>query len=119
MTPVSSFLSAKTVDPDGYPRSSLAGSSNLANLPKTRTLAEIVGDEFFFVRLHAELCGLLRGVIEKGGTEEFGDEALGSEDGRAGSGSEDGGTNGLHGGSDSSGEYAEDGDDIMGRWDGD
>lgn len=106
MTPVSSFLSAKTVDPDGYPRSSLGGSASLANIPKTRSLAEIVGDEFFFVRLHAELCGLMRKVIERSGPEEYaglnGESAL-EEESRMGSGSE---------GSDDEA----DGADIMGNW---
>lgn len=70
MTPVSSFLSAKMVDPDGYPRSSFAsGAAGLANIPKTRSLAEIVGDEFFFVRLHAEFCGLM-GELVRGTSEE-------------------------------------------------
>lgn len=77
MTPVSSFLSAKTVDPDGYPRSSLSTAANLAHIPKTRSLADIVGDEFFFVRLHAELCGLLKQLVEMEGP---GDE---EEDGSA------------------------------------
>lgn len=66
---MSSFLSAKTVDPDGYPRSSLgtAGLTGvlLANIPKTRSLAEIVGDEFFFLRLHGEVCGLLEKLIHE------------------------------------------------------
>lgn len=106
MTPVSSFLSAKTVDPDGYPRSSLGGSASLANIPKTRSLAEIVGDEFFFVRLHAEFCGLMRKVIERSVPEEYeglnGESAL-EEESRMGSGSE---------GSDDEA----DGADMMGNW---
>lgn len=74
MTPVSSFLSAKTVDPDGYPRSSLSTAANLAHIPRTRSLADIVGDEFFFVRLHAELCGLLKQLVEMEGPEDDDDE---------------------------------------------
>ncbi|CAD0106803.1 unnamed protein product [Aureobasidium uvarum] len=95
VTPVSSFLSAKSVDPDGYPRSSLSAASPLANVPKTRSLAEIVGDEYFFVRLHAEFCGLLKSLIEseiaeKGpGIEEDGNGVIDEEDQRYGSGSDD------------------------------
>jgi hypothetical protein len=87
VTPVSSFLSAKSVDPDGYPRSALSASSALANVPKTRSLAEIVGDEYFFVRLHAEFCGLLKALIEKevaergnDGNDDDDDDLNGNED---------------------------------------
>ena len=45
---VSSFLSAKKVDPDGYPRVS-------RELMRAKGLAEIVGKENFFVELHAPL----------------------------------------------------------------
>lgn len=55
ITPVSSFLSAKEIDPDGFPRSTLS---------KARTLTEILGDEWFFVRLHGQFCGLLRALME-------------------------------------------------------
>ncbi|KAF1351958.1 vesicle coat protein [Delphinella strobiligena] len=106
MTPVSSFLSAKTVDPDGYPRSSLARSASLANIPKTRSLAEIVGDEFFFVRLHAEFCGLMRRVIESSVYEDYADFNGGSaldEESRMQSGSENS-------------DDEADGADIMGNW---
>lgn len=72
VTPISSFLSAKSVDPDGYPRSSLSATV-LMNVPRTRSLADIVGDEFFFVRLHKEFCGLLGRLGMK--------ERIGSEDG--------------------------------------
>ena len=94
VTPVSSFLSAKSVDPDGYPRSSLSAASPLANVPKTRSLAEIVGDEYFFVRLHAEFCGLLKTLIEseiaeKGPEIEDGNGVIDEEDQRYESGSDD------------------------------
>ncbi|KAI5204747.1 hypothetical protein E4T39_03379 [Aureobasidium subglaciale] len=94
VTPVSSFLSAKSVDPDGYPRSSLSAASPLANVPKTRSLAEIVGDEYFFVRLHAEFCGLLkllieREIAEKGPELDDGNDVIDEEDQRYGSGSDD------------------------------
>jgi vesicle coat protein len=52
LTDVSSFLSAKTVDPDGYPRVS-------RDLMRAKGLAEIVGNEKFFVELHAQFCVIL------------------------------------------------------------
>lgn len=52
IAPVSSFLSAKRVDPDGYPRVS-------RDVMRAKSLAEIVGKEDFFVKLHAEFCCLL------------------------------------------------------------
>ena len=114
VTPVSSFLSAKSVDPDGYPRSSLSAASPLANVSKTRSLAEIVGDEYFFVRLHAEFCGLLKSLIEgeiaeKGPEVEDGNGVIDEEDQRYESGSDD---NAVH-----SGEEDED-DGCAVRWDG-
>lgn len=117
MTPVSSFLSAKTVDPDGYPRSSLAASANLANIPKTRSLAEIVGDEFFFVRLHAEFSGLIRQLVDwtpaVGEEETFDDEDVLDDDGED---SEDGDV-GIGISSDSSDEEVDhDGAGMTGRW---
>ncbi|KAI5212993.1 hypothetical protein E4T42_09170 [Aureobasidium subglaciale] len=94
VTPVSSFLSAKSVDPDGYPRSSLSAASPLANVPKTRSLAEIVGDEYFFVRLHAEFCSLLkllieREIAERGPDLDDDNDVIDEEDQRYGSGSDD------------------------------
>lgn len=93
VTPVSSFLSAKSVDPDGYPRSSISTASAFVNLPKTRSLAEIVGDEYFFVRLHAEFCSLLKSLIEvemDGKEDGNGDGALDEEEEeRYGSGSDE------------------------------
>ncbi|KAI4760584.1 hypothetical protein E4T52_07450 [Aureobasidium sp. EXF-3400] len=113
VTPVSSFLSAKSVDPDGYPRSSLSAASPLANVSKTRSLAEIVGDEYFFVRLHAEFCGLLKSLIEseiaeKGPEVEDGNDVIDEEEQRYESGSDD---NAVH-----SGEEDEDDGCVVG-WD--
>jgi hypothetical protein len=113
VTPVSSFLSAKSVDPDGYPRSSLSAASPLANVSKTRSLAEIVGDEYFFVRLHAEFCGLLKSlteseIAEKGPEVEDGNDVIDEEEQRYESGSDD---NAVH-----SGEEDEDDGCVVG-WD--
>ncbi|KAF1973560.1 hypothetical protein BU23DRAFT_580310 [Bimuria novae-zelandiae CBS 107.79] len=57
---MSSFLSAKKVDPDGYPRIS-------SELMKAKNLVEIVGDEDFFVWLHGIFCGLLHSLINQFG----------------------------------------------------
>ncbi|KAF2087229.1 hypothetical protein K490DRAFT_57282 [Saccharata proteae CBS 121410] len=61
LTPVSSFLAAKKVDPDGYPR--LSGDMGAA-----KGLSEIVGKENFFVELHARFCMLLSGLVKDFGT---------------------------------------------------
>jgi hypothetical protein len=61
ITPVSSFLSAKKVDPDGYPRVS-------RELMRPKTLVEIVGTEAFFVDLHTWFCTLLHSLIKEFGT---------------------------------------------------
>lgn len=60
ITPVSSFLSAKRVDPDGFPRVS-------RDLMKAKSLDEIVGQENFFVELHTLFCGLLHSLIKQYG----------------------------------------------------
>ncbi|KAH7138105.1 vesicle coat protein [Dendryphion nanum] len=60
-TPVSSFLTAKKVDPDGYPRVS-------RDAMRPRTLVEIVSDENFFVELHQHFCRLLHFLIREFGT---------------------------------------------------
>ncbi len=60
ITPVSSFLSAKRVDPDGFPRVS-------RDLMKAKALTEIVGQENFFVELHTLFCGLLHSLIKQFG----------------------------------------------------
>ncbi|KAF2459606.1 vesicle coat protein [Lineolata rhizophorae] len=61
ITPVSSFLSAKKVDPDGYPRGPEA-----AGRPRGKGLAEIVGQEGFFVEVHARFCVLLGRLVGGG-----------------------------------------------------
>lgn len=61
ITPVSSFLSAKKVDPDGFPRQS-------HDMLKAKSLTEIVGLENFFPELHAMFCGLLHTLIKEFGT---------------------------------------------------
>jgi hypothetical protein len=60
ITPVSSFLSAKRVDPDGFPRVS-------RDVMKAKSLIEIVGQESFFVELHGIFCGLLHSLIKQYG----------------------------------------------------
>lgn len=60
ITPVSSFLSAKRVDPDGFPRVS-------RDVMKAKSLVEIVGQENFFVELHSIFCNLLHTLIKQYG----------------------------------------------------
>jgi hypothetical protein len=60
ITPVSSFLSAKKLDPDGFPRVS-------RDVMKAKSLSEIVGQENFFVELHFLFCGLLHSLIRQFG----------------------------------------------------
>ncbi|KAL1800723.1 hypothetical protein ACET3X_001065 [Alternaria dauci] len=60
ITPVSSFLSAKKVDPDGFPRVS-------RDVMKAKSLVEIVGQENFFVDLHGLFCHLLHSLIKQFG----------------------------------------------------
>ncbi|KAF2197302.1 hypothetical protein GQ43DRAFT_214227 [Delitschia confertaspora ATCC 74209] len=57
ITPVSSFLTAKKVDPDGYPRVS-------RDMMDAKPLTEIVGKDNFFVELHSLFCGILAGLIK-------------------------------------------------------
>ena len=57
ITPVSSFLSAKRIDPDGFPRVSRDST-------RPKSLAEIVGQENFFVELHRDFCQLLHFLIK-------------------------------------------------------
>jgi hypothetical protein len=60
-TPVSSFLTSRTIDQDGHPRR--AGQS------APRSLAEIVGDENIFTFLHQYFVAILRCLGEQfGGT---------------------------------------------------
>ncbi|KAJ9206249.1 vesicle coat protein [Paecilomyces variotii] len=51
-TPVSSFLTGRTMDPDGMPRR--------AGQIRARNLAEIVGNEMIFAELHASFVALLQ-----------------------------------------------------------
>ncbi|PGH18680.1 hypothetical protein AJ80_04428 [Polytolypa hystricis UAMH7299] len=51
-TPISSFLTGRTLDPDGQPRR--------AGQVRARNLAEIVGNEYIFAELHAQFVGLLQ-----------------------------------------------------------
>ena len=60
ITPVSSFLTAKKVDPDGYPRVS-------RDMMDAKPLTEIVGKKDFFVELHGHFCGILSGLIKEFG----------------------------------------------------
>ncbi|KAF2267642.1 hypothetical protein CC78DRAFT_63357 [Lojkania enalia] len=61
ITPVSSFLSAKRLDPDGYPRVS-------SEVMRAKSLIEIVGMEGFFVELHSTFTKLLHNLIIEFGT---------------------------------------------------
>lgn len=69
MTPLSSFLAAKKVDPDGYPRDSHSASSMLEDAKK-RGLAEIVGQEDFFVELHASFVVILARLVGEFGVRK-------------------------------------------------
>ena len=60
ITPVSSFLSAKKLDPDDFPRVS-------RDVMKAKSLIEIVGQENFFVDLHTLFCRLLHSLIKQYG----------------------------------------------------
>lgn len=59
ITPVSSFLTAKKVDPDGFPR----GREDM----KAKSLIEIVGMDNFFVWLHRIFCHLLHSLVNQFG----------------------------------------------------
>ncbi|KAL8923310.1 MAG: hypothetical protein Q9208_004710 [Pyrenodesmia sp. 3 TL-2023] len=55
-----SFLTNRTMDPDGFRR-------RQGVTQKARSLVEIVGDEYFFPRLHAEFTRLLRSLADRYG----------------------------------------------------
>lgn len=55
--PVSSFLTGRTIDPDGYPRQ--YGAARM----RARGLTEMVGDDKFFAELHLEFVGMLRELM--------------------------------------------------------
>ena len=59
--PVSSFLTGRTLDPDGYPRRS--GAFNM----RARGLAEMVGDELIFAHVHGEFTYLLQSLCRQVG----------------------------------------------------
>lgn len=52
--PISSFLTQRTTDPDGFPRRSGGGGM------RARGLAEMVGNELFFAELHRSFVALLQ-----------------------------------------------------------
>ena len=56
LMPVSSFLTARMSDPDGFPR------QNGGFRPKARGLADMVGNEKFFAELHLHFIALLRAL---------------------------------------------------------
>jgi hypothetical protein len=58
LSDVSSFLSARKVDPDGYPRVS-------RDVMRAKGLAEIVGNDNFFVELHARFCVILAALVKE------------------------------------------------------
>ena len=53
VTPISSFLTGRTMDPDGYPR---RGTANV----KANGIAELVDNEMFFCELHMMFVGILQ-----------------------------------------------------------
>ena len=54
--PRHSFLTQRSVDPDGYPRNGRGGSTT----GRARGLAEILGDDLVFAELHRGFVGLLQ-----------------------------------------------------------
>lgn len=52
--PISSFLTQRTTDPDGYPRRNGGGGM------RARGLAEMVGNDLFFAELHRSFVALLQ-----------------------------------------------------------
>ncbi|KAL8670674.1 MAG: hypothetical protein Q9168_004795 [Polycauliona sp. 1 TL-2023] len=60
MSNVSSFLTGRTVDPDGFPR---AGGISM----KARNLVEIVGDRYIFPWIHKEFARLLQSLAQRFG----------------------------------------------------
>lgn len=61
LTPVSSFLDAKTVDPDGVAKRS-SGFLGAQAKGRAKGLAEMLGEEGFFVECHVEFVRLLSGL---------------------------------------------------------
>ena len=60
-TPVSSFLTGRALDPDGYLR------RNSVATVRAKGLAELVGDEMFFAHLHGDFVGLLHSLGQEYG----------------------------------------------------
>jgi hypothetical protein len=56
--PISSFLAAKKVDPDGFPRVS-------RDVMRAKGLTDIVGKDGFFVELHAQFCVILANLVKE------------------------------------------------------
>ncbi|KAL8828008.1 MAG: hypothetical protein Q9191_002845 [Dirinaria sp. TL-2023a] len=81
--PISSFLTQRTMDPDGFPRRGGA-------VMRPRGLAEIVGNDLFFAELHRSFVGLLQCLgrqlgglaVEPPTDEEDMESSRGSYDGR-------------------------------------
>lgn len=74
ITPVSSFLSAKLVDPDGHPRfgaqsTSARGVSGRGSATRTKGIPEILGRDGFFVELHTSFCLILAQLVRKFGVD--------------------------------------------------
>lgn len=67
-TPISSFLTQRTVDPDGFPRR--------VGQISPRSLAEIVGDEKIFAVLHQYFVGILRLLGDRFGGLPFSNEPV-------------------------------------------
>ena len=60
-----SFLTQRSVDPDGYPRNGGGGGSGTT--VRARGLAEILGDDLIFAELHRGFVGLLQVLGRKYG----------------------------------------------------
>lgn len=67
-TPISSFLSNRAIDPDGYPRR--------AGQTQPRSLAEIIGDENIFAVLHQYFVAILRVLGDRFGGLPLADKII-------------------------------------------
>lgn len=82
--PISSFLTQRTMDPDGFPR---RGGATM----RPRGLAEMVGNDLFFAELHRSFVALLQGLgrqlgglaVEPPADEEDEEDCGSPYDGRA------------------------------------
>lgn len=72
LTPVSSFLTTKTLDPDGYPRSGSGAATGIGRggteASRAKNLVEIAGRDGLFVELHVRFVGLLLQLAQEFGT---------------------------------------------------